>query len=72
MKMQRFAEGNTNKDHIKNEDIWMEQITTFIRQRRLRWYGKVLRKERGCHQEDVKYAGAGEEKKVEAQEKKAR
>ena len=46
MKMQRFAEGNTKKDPIKNEDIWMEQSTTFLRKRRLIWYGQVLRKER--------------------------
>ena len=38
------------KDHIKNEDIWreanVEPMTTFLRKKRLRWYGHVLRKER--------------------------
>ena len=60
--MLRWARG-------KNEDIWreanVEPMTTFVRKRRLRWYGHVLRKEGrgGYRQEDDKYAGAGKEKK---------
>ena len=40
-------------------------MTTFIRNRRLRWYGDVLRKEGrgGYHKEDVKHSSAGKEKK---------
>ena len=34
--MLRWARGKTNKDHIKNEDIWrdanIEPMTTFLRQ----------------------------------------
>ena len=37
------------KNHIKNEDIWreanIEPMTTFLRQKQLRWYGHVLKKE---------------------------
>ena len=47
--MLRWARGKTKKDHIKNEDIWreanVEPMTTFLRKKRLRWYGHVLRKE---------------------------
>ena len=39
----------TRKHHVKNEDIWreanVEPMTTFLRKKRLRWYGNVLRKE---------------------------
>ena len=49
MRMLRWARGKTKKDHIKNEDIWreanVEPMTTFLRKKRLRWYGHVLRKE---------------------------
>ena len=49
MSMLRWARGKTKKDHIKNDDIWREAnigpMTTFLRSRRLRWYGHVLRKE---------------------------
>ena len=45
MRMLRWARGKTNKDHIKNEDIWreanVEPMTTFLRKKRLRWYGHV-------------------------------
>ena len=61
---------------MKNEDIWrevnIETMAAFIRQKRLRWYSHVLRKEGrkegkkegrvGCHQESTDYAGAGTEK----------
>ena len=49
MRMLRWARGKTKKDHVKNEDIWrednVEPMTTFLRKKRLRWYGHVLRKE---------------------------
>ena len=49
MRMLRWARGKTNKDHVKNEDIWreadVEPMTTFFRKKRLRWYVHVLRKE---------------------------
>ena len=49
MRMVRWAGGKTKKDHIKNEDIWreanIERMTTFLRKRRLRWDGHMLRKE---------------------------
>ena len=49
MRMLRWARGKTKKDHINNEDIWreanVEPMTTFLRKKRLRWYGHVLRKE---------------------------
>ena len=49
MRMLRWARGKTKKDHIKNEDIWreanVEPMTTFLRKKRLRLYGHVLRKE---------------------------
>ena len=49
MRMVRWARGKTNKDHIKNEDIWreanVEPMTTFLRKKRMLWYGHVLRKE---------------------------
>ena len=69
MRMLRWARDKTKKDHIKNEDIWreanVEPMTTFLRKKRLRWYGHVLRKEGrgGYHQEDVKHACARKEKK---------
>ena len=49
MRMLRWARGKTKKDHVKNEDIWREakikRMTTFLRQKRLRLYVHVLRKE---------------------------
>ena len=72
--MLRWARGKTKKDHIKNEDIWreanVEPMPTFLRKKRLRWYGRVLRKEgRGGYlQEDVKHASARKEKKGETRE----
>ena len=50
MRMLRWARGKTKKDHVKNEDIWreanVEPMTTFLRKKRLRWCGHVLRKSR--------------------------
>ena len=74
--MLRWARGKTNNCHIMNEDIWreanVEPMTTCLRKRRLRWYGHVLSKEGGAyHQEDVKHASTGKEKKGEAQDKMA-
>ena len=47
--MLRWARGKTKKDHFKNEDIWreanIEPMTTFLRKKRLRWYGHAIRKE---------------------------
>ena len=44
-----WSGGKTKKDHNKNEDIQreanIEPMTTFLRKRRLRWYGHVLWKE---------------------------
>ena len=64
MGMVRWAGGKTKKDHIKNEDIWreanIEPMITFIRKRRLRWYGHMLRKGR-IPPNDVKHASAGKE-----------
>ena len=74
MRMLRWARGKTKKDHVKNEDIWREAntdpMTSFLRKKRLRWYGHVLRKQGrgGYHQEDVKHASARKENKWEAQE----
>ena len=49
MRMLRWARGKTNKDHIKNEDIWrdanVETMTTFFGKKGQRWYCHVLRKE---------------------------
>ena len=43
MGMLRWARGKTKKDCINNEDIWkednIEPMTTFFRQKHLRWYG---------------------------------
>ena len=67
MRMRRWARGKTKKDHIKNEDIWreanIEPMTTFLRQKQLRWAGG----RGGYHQEDANYANAGKYKKGEAQ-----
>ena len=47
--MLRWARGKTEKDHVKNEDISreanVEPMTHFLRKKRLRRYGHVLRKE---------------------------
>ena len=41
--------GKTKKDHIKKKDIWgetnIDPVTTFLRKRRLSWFGHALRKE---------------------------
>ena len=66
MRMLRWARDKTKKDHIKNEDIWreanVEPMTTFLRKKRLRWYGHVKEGRGGYHQEDVKHASARKEK----------
>ena len=50
MRMLRWAGCKTKKDHINNEDIWreanVEPMTTFLRKKRMRWYGHVGRKGR--------------------------
>ena len=49
MKMLKWARDMTNVDHIKHEDVWreasIEPIATYLRKKRLKWYGHVLRKE---------------------------
>ena len=48
--MMRWARGKTEKDLIKNEDMWrdanIKPMATVQRQKRLRWYDHVLGKER--------------------------
>ena len=62
MRMLKWTRGKIKKDHIKNEDIWREAnrgpMTTFLRKRRLRWYGQ---ERGGYHQEDVTHASARKE-----------
>ena len=87
MRILRGARRKAKNDHVKNVDIWRDAnigpMIAFLRQKRLRWYGHVPRKEGedttknmlnmqvqgkrrrggGYHQEDVKHAIAGKEKK---------
>ena len=47
--MLRKIRGNTRKDHVRNktmqEDAKVCHISTFLRQKRLHWYGHVKRRE---------------------------
>ena len=47
--MLRWAKCKIKRDHIKNDDTWreanIEPMTTFLRKRRLTWYGHLSRKE---------------------------
>ena len=49
MRMLRWMRGKTRKDHVRNtiiqEDANVSQISTFLRQKRLHWYGYVKRRE---------------------------
>ena len=49
MRMLRWIRGKTRKDHVRNqiiqEDANVCQISTFLRQKRLHWYGHVKRRE---------------------------
>ena len=51
MKMLRFAMGVTRKDKIKNEyirgTVKVEWLGMKMRERRLRWYGHVMRRDKG-------------------------
>ena len=49
MRMLRWIRGKTRKDHVRNtiiqEDANVCQMSTFLRQKRLHWYGHVKRRE---------------------------
>ena len=49
MKMLRWIQGKTGKDRIRNEkfrsDAMVKPITTYVTQKRLSWYGHVMRRE---------------------------
>ena len=49
MKMLRWIEGKTRKDRIRNEkfrnDAMVKPDTTYVAQKRLSWYGHVMRRE---------------------------
>ena len=49
MKMLRWSQGKTRKDRIRNEkfrsDAMVKPITTYVTQKRLSWYGHVMRGE---------------------------
>ena len=49
MRMLRSIRGKTRKDHVRNqiiqEDAKVCQMSTFLRQKRLNWYGHIRRRE---------------------------
>ena len=49
MKMLRSIQGKTRKDRIRNEkfrsDAMVKPITTYVTQKRVSWYGHVMRRE---------------------------
>ena len=49
MKMLRWIQGKTRKDRNRNEkfrsDAMVKPITTYVTQKRLSWYGHVMRRE---------------------------
>ena len=49
MRMLRWIRGKTRNDHVRNqiiqEDAKVCQTSTFLRQKRLHWYGHVKRRE---------------------------
>ena len=49
MRMLRRIRGKTRKDHVRNqriqEDAKVCQMSTFLREKRLHWYGNVRRRE---------------------------
>ena len=49
MKMLRWIQGKTRKDRIRNEkfrsDAMVKPITIYVTQKRLSWYGHVMRRE---------------------------
>ena len=48
-KMLRWIQGKTKKDRIRNEkfrsDAMVKPITTYVAQKRLSWYGHVMRRD---------------------------
>ena len=50
MRMLRWARGKTRLDHIRNEDIRkkadVKPVETFLENKRLKWFGHCLRRER--------------------------
>ena len=50
MRMLRWARGKTKLEHIRNEDIRKEadvnHVETFLENKRLKWFGHCLRRER--------------------------
>ena len=49
MRMLRWARGETRLDHVRNVDIWKEAhmypMAEFLREKRLRWFGHVQRRD---------------------------
>ena len=49
MRMLRWARGKTRLDHVRNVDIWKEArmypMAEFLREKRLRWFGHVQRRD---------------------------
>ena len=49
MRMLRWIRGKTRKDHVRNQIIQEEanvsQMSTFLREKRLNWYGHIRRGE---------------------------
>ena len=43
MRMLRWIRGKNRKDHVRNQII--QEMSTFLRQKRLHWYGHVKRRE---------------------------
>ena len=50
MRMLRWARGTTRLDHVRNVDIWNEAhmypMAEFLREKRLRWFGHVQRRDK--------------------------
>ena len=50
MNMLRWARGKTRLDHVRNVHIWKEAhmytMAEFLREKRLRWYGNVQRRDK--------------------------
>ena len=48
--MLRLARGKTRLDHVRNVDIWKEAhmylMAEFLREKRLRWFGHVQRRDK--------------------------
>ena len=50
MRMLRLARGKTRLDRVRNIDIWKEAhmytMADFLREKRLRWFGRVQRRDK--------------------------